>query len=156
MGELILAATIAGERVALRAEDIESVIELDAIVPAPHVPEHILGLAALRSRPMTVIDCARSLELQPGRSPRPQANAVVVEQDRHLYALVVDAIEDVVETTAEAVPAPGKLAPGWARVCLGMVESPAGVLMLADVHALIAGPEKAVRLKEPVTHLRHA
>ena len=27
---------------------------------------------------------------------------------------------------------------------------------LADVHGFIAGPEKAARLKEPVTHLRHA
>jgi purine-binding chemotaxis protein CheW len=125
-------------------------------VPAPHVPEHILGLAALRSRPMTVIDCARSLELEAGPVQGGLQHAVVVEQDRHLYALAVDGIADVIATTSAPEPAPGKLAPGWERVCLGMVETPAGVLLLADVASLIAGPEKAVRLKEAVTHLRHA
>ncbi len=156
MSELILAATIAGEKVALRATDIESVIELDHVIPAPLTPDHIAGLAALRSRPMTVVDCARSLGVEDFPMPEGIRHAVVVEQDKHLYALQVDGIADVLESEGEIAPSPGVLAPGWERVSLGMVESPAGALLLVDVYALIAGSEKNVRLKEPVTHLRHA
>lgn len=57
MSELLVVAIIANERVAFRAADIQSVIELDAITPVPYVPDFVAGIAALRSRPLTVIDC---------------------------------------------------------------------------------------------------
>lgn len=144
MSDLLLVAVIAGERVAFRAADIQSVVEIDAITPVPCVPDFVAGLAALRSRPLTVIDCTRSLELPAPEDAEGRAvrKAVVVEADRHLYALLVDAIEDVVSAGSEISPPPGKLAPNWERASFGLVESVAGTLLLADPAALIAGPAR--------------
>jgi purine-binding chemotaxis protein CheW len=61
MNELYLIVGIAGEKVAFRASDVQSVVEIDRITPAPRAPAYIAGLAALRSRALTVIDCVRSL-----------------------------------------------------------------------------------------------
>ena len=74
MNELLLVVTIAGERVALPAAAVESVVELDTLIPVPRAAPHVAGLSALRSRVLTVIDCMRSLELGDdrllGRHPR--------------------------------------------------------------------------------------
>ena len=63
MNELLLVVTIAGERVALPASSVESVVELDTLIPVPRAAPHVAGLSALRSRVLTVIDCMRSLDL---------------------------------------------------------------------------------------------
>ena len=56
MSDLLLIVTIAGERVALPASAVESVVELDALISVPRAAPHVAGLSALRSRVLTVID----------------------------------------------------------------------------------------------------
>jgi purine-binding chemotaxis protein CheW len=143
VSELLLVVTIAGERVALPAAAVESVVELDTLIPVPRAPSQIAGLSALRSRVMTVIDCMRSLEL--GASDRSDGirEAAVVELDGHHYALIVDLVEDVVEAQSEPAPVRAAMGPGWERVAQGMVETETGPLLLVDVAALIAGPADA-------------
>lgn len=145
MTELLLLAQIAGERVAFRAADIQSVVELTAITAVPLSPDFVIGLAALRSRPLTVIDSARALELDQGGTPETSGirRAVVVEQDKHLYALLVDAIEDVVAAESEPMPPPGRLAPGWERAALGIIETGLGAMLLLDPMAILTDPERA-------------
>ena len=83
----------------------------------------------------------RSLEIEPAAQPEGAVRkAVVVEIDRHIYALMVDAIEDVVVAESDVAPPPGKLLSGWERCALGIVETPVGALLLADPAALIAAP----------------
>ena len=60
MSSLLLIVTIAGERVALSAGAVESVVELDTLIQVPRAPPHVAGLSTLRSRVLTVIDCMRS------------------------------------------------------------------------------------------------
>jgi purine-binding chemotaxis protein CheW len=138
MAELLLIVRLDGERIALPAEDVESVVELDALTPVPGVPPHVAGLAALRSRVLTVIDCVASLE--PGRTGGAIRDAVVVVAEGHPYALLVDAVEDVVDAEGEIGPVRTALAAGWSRVARGMVEAEGQLTLLADVQALIAGP----------------
>ena len=140
MNELYLIVTIAGERVAFRAADVQSVVELDTITPAPRAPAWIAGLAALRSRALTVIDCRASLELEHADGEEPSRKAAVVEHEGHLYALLVDQVEDVVETQSEPDSVPAELSLGWHRVARGMVETELGVMLLVDLAELIAGP----------------
>jgi purine-binding chemotaxis protein CheW len=141
MNELLLIVTLAGNRVALPAARVESVVELEALIPVPRAPAHLAGLSALRSRVLTVIDCKRSLEL--GLTEVAEGairEAAVVELDGHHYALTVDAVEDVVEALSEAAPVRAAMGAGWERVSLGMIETEEGPLLLIDVAALIAGP----------------
>lgn len=141
MDRSLLLVSIAGERAAIASEIIRSVVELDRITPVPRSPEHIAGLAALRSRAMTVVDCRRSLELSAGDgADRPLA--VVVEIDEFLYALLVDAVEEVVPFDTEPSEIRADLLPGWARAALGMVETSAGPALVLDPAKLIEGPAK--------------
>ena len=116
-------------------------VELETITPVPRAPDHIAGLAALRSRAMTVVDCRRSLELAPLEAAG-KALAVVVEIDEFLYALVVDAVEEVVPLDGDPGEIRTDLLPGWARASLGMVETSAGPALMLDPARLIEGPAK--------------
>jgi purine-binding chemotaxis protein CheW len=141
MNELLLIVTIAGERVALPAAAVESVVELETLTPVPRAPDHVAGLSALRSRVLTVIDCMRSLELGDTDCADGIREAAVIELDSHHYALIVDQVEDVVEALSEPASVRAAMEPGWDRVATGMVETEAGPLLLIDVTALIAGPD---------------
>ena len=141
MSELLLVVTIAGERVALRSAAVESVVELDALIPVPRAAPHVAGLSELRSRVLTVIDCMRSLELGVTDCSDGIREAVVVELDGHHYALLVDLVEDVVEARSEPSAVRAAMGSGWERISEGMVETENGPLLVVDVAALIGGIE---------------
>nr|WP_314445086.1 chemotaxis protein CheW [uncultured Sphingomonas sp.] len=142
MNELLLVVRIAGQRVALPAARIESVVELDTLIPVPRAADHVAGLSALRSRVLTVICCRRSLGL-----PMPVLDGVleaaVTEVDGHHYALIVDGVEDVLAATSDPAPVRAAMGEGWERVSAGMVETEEGALLLVDVEGLVAGPDVA-------------
>lgn len=137
MAELYLIVRLAGERIAFPASRVEGVVELEAITPVPRAAPHVAGLAGLRSRVLTVIDCIASLGFAP--QPRNLANAVIVPLDGHPYALLVDGVEDVIEMAGDPLPLTAPLAPGWARVATGMIEAEGDLLLLVDPHSLVAG-----------------
>jgi purine-binding chemotaxis protein CheW len=141
MNELLLIVTIAGERVALPAAAVESVVELDALTPVPRAGAHVAGLSALRSRVLTVIDGMRSLELGTTECSDGIREAAVVEIDGHHSALLVDVVEDVVESLSEPTQVRAAMGGGWERASKGMVETEQGPLLLIDVAALISGAE---------------
>jgi purine-binding chemotaxis protein CheW len=139
MSDLLLIVTLAGQRVAIPADQVEGVVEIDALVPVPRAPAHIAGLAALRSRVLTVIDGAASIGFEPSAAAVLR-EAVLVEADGHPYAILVDSVEDVVERTGEVKPARTAPGDGWGRVARGTVEPGGDLLLLIDIQALIAGP----------------
>ncbi|MEO6153300.1 MAG: chemotaxis protein CheW [Croceibacterium sp.] len=138
MSAMLLVVTVAGRRAALPAERVNSVVEPASVVPVPRAPVHVAGLAALRSRPLTIIDCQAALGFGLAPSQDGIARAVVVEHEGHLYGLAVDAADDIVPALSEPnVPAdPG---PGWNSASLGVVESPLGPLLVLDIGRLVAG-----------------
>jgi purine-binding chemotaxis protein CheW len=137
MSALVLIVSLAGERVAIRASEVESVVEIGAITPVPGAPSHVVGLAALRSRVVTVIDCAAALG---AAAPTPVRAAAVATLDGHAYALLVDSVEDVVETSGDPRPLPGAIAGEWGRIARESVEAEGDLLLLVDSAALISGP----------------
>jgi purine-binding chemotaxis protein CheW len=137
--ELLLIVTIAGERIAIPAADVESVVELEALIPVPRAAAHVAGLAALRSRVLTVIDCLASLELS-SKSSKSLKEAIIVEADGHPYALLVESVEDVVEVEIQVRPVRTSLKGGWRRVARGMIEVDGDLLLLVDTLALLGGP----------------
>ena len=82
MTELFLVAHIAGRGVAIPASQVDSVVDLGEIVAVPRAEGCIKGLAALRSRVVTVIDTGLALGLAPLARPdgrgnrRPRVRAV--------------------------------------------------------------------------------
>ena len=139
MAELLLIVTLAGRRIALPASEVEAVVELDGITPAPCAAPHVAGLSSLRSRVLTVIDGLAALDF--GRADRDGlVDAIVIPSGGHPYALLVDDVEDVVEASGAPTPVGAPLGPGWDRVAAGMVEANGELLLCVDPHLLIAGP----------------
>ena len=141
MNQLLLVVTIGGQQVALPASSVESVVELDTLIPVPRAPAHVAGLSALRSRVLTVIDCMRALELGATDVSNGIHEAAVIELDGHHYALLVDSVEDVVEARSDPAPLRAAMRRGWEAVSLGLVETDGTPLLLVDVAALIEGVE---------------
>src|SRR5436190_12119045 len=138
MAELLLIARLAGRRIAFPTADVEAVVELEGLTPAPRAAPHVAGLSALRSRVLTVIDGLAALEA--GRTEGPGRDAIVVPSGGHTYALMVEEVEDVIEAAGEPTPPRAPLGAGWDRVSLGMVEAEGELFLLIDPHQLIAGP----------------
>lgn len=143
MNGLLLIVEIGGERVAFPASAVEAVVEIESLTPVPGAPPHVAGLSALRSRVVTVIDSRLALGLAP-REARAR-DAVLTVIDGHAYAILVDGVEDVVETSGEAQAAPVHVGGGWARAIGGCVEAEGDLLMLVDAAALVAPAPPAER-----------
>ena len=142
MEKLYLIATIAGQPVAVRASLVDSVVDLGAIAPVPLARPHVAGLAALRSKVLTVICCECSLGQSATASET--RRAVVVNIDGHHYGLLVGSIEDACVIEEPAEPIRARLEPGWARVAIGMLEYHGDALLLIDPERIVAGPDEAL------------
>jgi purine-binding chemotaxis protein CheW len=139
MAELFLIARLGGRRIAFPASRIEAVVELEGITPAPCAAPHVAGLAALRSRVLTVIDGLAALDL--GCAAKAEArDAIVIPCDGHTYALIVEEVEDVIEADAPPVPLAAPVGAGWGRVAIGTIEVESEIFLLVDPYLLIAGP----------------
>ena len=137
MSSLFLIATIAGERVAIDAAAIEAVVDLWQIVPVPLAAEHVIGVAAVRSRVLTVIDAAAAVGL---RATATGNRAIVIDTGGHRYALRVDSISDVAAQIGAVVPLDGPIGKNWGAVSAGTIDTPQGFAILIDSALLIAGP----------------
>lgn len=142
MSELLLVATVAGQRVAFPALAVKSLIEIEKISPVPRASPHVAGLAAVRSRMLTVIDCSLSLGLPNDVPAGVVHTAIEVEHEGHAYALLVDSVEEVSETQSERAPIMADVGQGWDRVTLGRVETDGQPLHLISAAKLIAGPDE--------------
>jgi purine-binding chemotaxis protein CheW len=139
MSDLLLIVRLAGRRIAFPASEVEGVVEIEGLTPAPRAAGHVAGLSALRSRVLTVIDGHASLGF--GKAEGGELlDAIVVPSGGHPYALLVEAVEDVIEATAEPAPIRSPIGAGWDRVAIGTVEAGEDLLLLVDPHLLIAGP----------------
>ena len=140
LDRLFLIARVAGQRVAFPSAEIDSVVEIDAITPVPRGPRHIAGLAALRSRVLTMVSAEAALGLPAALDGQAPRHAVVVTREGHLYGILVDEIEDVVTIPGPPLPVRCDRGSSWARVSSGMLEHEGEALLLLGVAALVAGP----------------
>ncbi len=143
MNQLLVIIEIAGRRAALRTSEVQSVVELDTISTVPRSPPFVLGLSALRSNTLTVIDAAAAIGLPPHGMPHAGTRAVIVDHAGHRYALVVDGIDDVAEALSDPAPVAGEAGAGWERVSQGLIETDRGPALLIALDALLAGPALA-------------
>ncbi len=133
---LYLFATVAGTAIAVPTEEIEAVVRLNEIMPVFRVPCHVRGLAALRSRVLTVVDIrARTSGEALPMPPRPLA--IVAEIDGHNFALLIEEVEDVCPIAQPVEPVMGRISDDWAPFARGMILDNAGrmhlVISLADI-----------------------
>ncbi len=136
MNMSVLLVQLAGQRIALPALEVDSVIELGKITPVPGAPSHIIGISSLRSRALTVIDCAKVLEIADYDIDGTK-QAAVLNFEGHDYALLVEEVEDVVDALTDPVPVPGGAGEIWSKISDGLIETQVGPAMLIKIDTVI-------------------
>ena len=134
MTDLMLIAHVGAQTIAIDAKQVEGVIDVVSIVPVPFSAPHILGLAAIRSQVLTVIDCSCALGHRPSTAA---GRALVMIVDGHRYALRVDAVDDVVAAEIGDITMLAPMAPAWARAAIGCVD-------LGDRFAVLVDPAQLI------------
>lgn len=134
MNDLYLIAQIADRGVAIDGRYVDSVVDIDAIVAVPHAPLAVRGLAALRSRVVTVIDSRLALGLPASDDAK---RAVVARIDGHHYAFLVDSLQDVAPLESLPLAGGGGRADGWARAATAIVDRDGEPLLVLDLAALV-------------------
>jgi purine-binding chemotaxis protein CheW len=134
MTELFLIAHVAGRGVAIPADRVDSVVDLSEVVAVPRSASVVRGLAALRSRVVTVVDTGLALGLAPlARTAR----AVITKVDGHHYAFLVDSLEDVASFERRPLPSGTSLQAGWRSAAGGIIERDGEPLLVLDPVALV-------------------
>lgn len=137
---LFLVAQIAGCGVAIDTVQVDSVVDIGEIVAIPRAPAMVRGLAALRSRVVTVIDTGLALGL--AHASVDATRAVITRIDGHHYAILVDSLEDVAAFDVLPLSHGLSLDQGWAACATGIVERDGEPLLILDIAALV--PKTAV------------
>ena len=134
MTELILLARVGDQCVAFDAKTVDAVVDIDAVIPVPMAPDSIRGLAAIRSRVVTVIDCARAIG---GKGLPDAGRAVSLAVDGHSYAIRVENVCDVVSNPGMSIRSTAPMSAGWRDVAAGTID-------LGDEFAILLDPRRLV------------
>lgn len=137
MTSLYLIAHVAGRTVAIDSNQVESVVDIGEVTPVPRADAVVCGLAALRSRVVTVIDTPVALGLP--ASGAEATRAVIVHSEGHHYALLVDALDDVAPFAIQPLANGLALAPAWRAIARGLVEREGEPILVIDLVALLPG-----------------
>ena len=133
--ELFLIEQVAGQSDGIDAAQVDSVVDLSEIVVVPRADRAVRGLAALRSRVITVIDSGIALGLAP--MPDGAKRAVITRIDGHAYAVLVDQVDDVARFRRTPVTPGLALERGWAAAATGMIERDGEPMLVVDLSALV-------------------
>ncbi|MBP6030696.1 MAG: chemotaxis protein CheW [Sphingobium sp.] len=128
MNGLYLLAHVAGTAIAISTGEVDAVVRLHELSPVPSVPGHVAGLAALRSRVLTIIDVAALVRgaTKPGaqikRDHDAESHAIVCEIGGHGYGILVDRVDDIQTIESAPLPICGRIEPAWQTFAKGVVE----------------------------------
>jgi purine-binding chemotaxis protein CheW len=135
MENLFLFIRIAGTPVAIESSAIDAVVRLGEIIPVARTPIYVRGLAALRSRVVTVIDSTARITGMLADLPA-SPHAVVTQTDGHGYAILVDEISDITAVEDGVQPVRGHVDPVWSPFVRGMIVHEGKSFLALSVSAL--------------------
>ncbi len=136
MTQLFLIARVAGHGIAVDAAEVESVVTIAHVIATPRVSSSVRGLAALRSRVVTVIDPTTILG---GSLPDEGCFAIVTSVDGHGYAVLVEEIRDVVPCERQPLTPGLSLDARWSACIDGMVDRDGHPVPIIRLGSLLPG-----------------
>jgi purine-binding chemotaxis protein CheW len=141
--DLVLTISVGGQACGVPVLTVRDVLGTQSITPIPLASAEIEGAMNLRGRIVTAVDLRRRLGL-PAREKGAQPMSVVVEHGGELYAMLADAVGDVVPLQAsERDGNPPTLDPLWRDVSRGVHQRDGQLLILLDVeHVLTIGGDR--------------
>ena len=124
---------------------VQEVLRQQPTTPVPLAPPMVRGLINLRGQIVTAVDLRTRLGLSARDGEEPPMNVVVRTADG-VVSLLVDAIDDVVEASADDFEAPPETVQARLHhLVRGVYKLPARLLLVLDVDlALASARESAV------------
>lgn len=138
---LFMIGRIGVTTVAMPADQVEAVVRMGTVVPAPGAPPCVRGMVAIRSRILTLID-SRMVVGEPADSEAPFM--AIISVDGHGYALSFDSVDDVA-LLPDVQPAQGSITPGWAELNPQLVDHWGQVMLVIDPARIVAVAATASR-----------
>ena len=136
--DLVLTLTVGGQACGVPVLAVRDVLGTQSITPIPLAPPEVEGAMNLRGRIVTAVDLRRRLGL-PAREAGARPMSIVVDQGAELYAMLADAVGDVVPLpAAERDANPPTLDPLWRDVSHGVHRRDGELLILLDVDRVLA------------------
>jgi len=138
MTDLFLIAHVGGARVAIESGAVESIVHVPEIVPVPMCDPSVIGIFALRSRVLTLIDTQLLITSLP-QSGKKGALAVVTEIAGHQYGLLVDKVDDVVPIAGDQIETQITPSAAWAPYVSSIATTDGELVMILNTDALVSG-----------------
>lgn len=136
-GDLYLLCRIGATSVAFPAAAIEAVVKATSIVAIPGAPAAVRGLAAIRSRLLTVIDCAFIVDRPHGAD----GFMAIITVSGHGYGLLLEDVIDVVELEA-VQPLPCSPQPAWQKLQPMLADYAGEPVLVIDSDRFIDIPQR--------------
>lgn len=119
----------------MNVQDVLRSLQVSRIPLAPH---SVAGALNIRGRVVTAIDMRLRLNI-PGDPPK-DSMYVVVEYQQELFALIVDAVGDVLTLSMrDFEPPPANLDANWRGIAAGVFKLEKGLMVVIDVIHVIDG-----------------
>ncbi len=137
MSSLYLIAQMAGVKVAIKSEFVDSVIRVTDVVPVPKSSPAVAGLFALRSRVITLIDSQYKVT---GKSERAEdgAHAIVANIDGFQFGLLVESVEAVVTIDDSQFEKNLKPAANWSEITQTLANVDGKLITIIDPARLLS------------------
>jgi purine-binding chemotaxis protein CheW len=136
--QVFVTLTMAGQLCGIPVLTVRDILGEQPITRIPLAPPEIAGSLNLRGRIVTAIDLRRRLRL-PDALADQKRMSVVTEQGGELYALLVDAVSEVIGLKGSAFePNPPTLEKGWAAFSNGIYRLDDRLLVVLDIGRLLA------------------
>lgn len=141
MDKLYLVAEADGCIFAMPSECVESVVPVSDVMPVPLAAPMVAGIAALRSKVITVINTMASIKGS-AASVSADQSLVVVTVEGFLYGMTVDDVHDVCECDFQPEKLGAAFDEGWRRVSTGVIEVDGDAVVVIDPAALLSPSRK--------------
>ncbi|WP_177420492.1 chemotaxis protein CheW [endosymbiont of Lamellibrachia barhami] len=122
---------------------VQEVLRVTEIAPVPGAPPFVLGIINLRGNVVTVIDTRSRFGL-PSAELDDSSRIVIIESEKQVVGILVDAVAEVVELNADEVDAAPNVGNDEnSRYIQGVATRENGLLILVDLNKLLTDEEWA-------------
>lgn len=111
--------------------------------PLPHAPDFVRGVINLRGAVLPIVDLASRFGL-PDTEPTPRSVIIVVQINKQVVGLLVDAVSDIFTTTGSSWQATPEIASDTVKSMVGGIHALDGrMISLVVLNSIIPTAEKA-------------
>lgn len=120
---------------------VQEVLRVSEIAPVPGAPNYVLGIINLRGNVVTVLDTRSRFGL-PAGDVTDNSRIVIIESDKQVVGILVDAVAEVVELTESQIDAaPNVGNEESSRYIQGIATMGNDLLIVVDLHKLLTDDE---------------